>query len=74
MMQELNMDVSPVGVARYLAEVVTTWVIDEADAVYASVLRELGWKVLVTVTIMRDAADKIHLANKILPFLSKIDK
>jgi len=68
MMRELNLDVSPVGVARYLAEVVTVWVIDEADAVYALPLHELGWEVLVTATMMHQAADKIRLANEILAF------
>ncbi|MDM8532359.1 2-phospho-L-lactate transferase [Anaerolineales bacterium HSG25] len=66
MMAELGLEVSPVGVARHLRDVLTGWVIDTIDADYTAELVSMGLTVQVTNTIMRTNEDKIRLTKEIL--------
>jgi LPPG:FO 2-phospho-L-lactate transferase len=68
LMAELKLDVSPVGVARYLRDVLTGWVIDHTDQAHQDVLTDLGLRTLVTATVMRTGADRVQLAREVLEF------
>ena len=63
MMRGLGWEVSAVGVARAYADLLDVMVIDQADAELAPRIRDLGLEVVVTDTIMRDAAAKAALAR-----------
>ncbi len=65
-MAELGWEVSPVGVARHLRDVLTCWVIDKADQSYQNELTHLGLQVLVTNTVMKNDAERAQLAREIL--------
>lgn len=66
MMIELDMDVSPSGVARHFQDVLTGLVIDHVDAGYQEAIAGLGMKTLVTATVMKDEADRVRLAQEVL--------
>jgi LPPG:FO 2-phospho-L-lactate transferase len=66
MMRGLGWEVSAVGVAQAYRDVLDVMVIDQADAELAPRVRELGLRVVVTDTIMRDAASKAALARTVL--------
>ncbi|HEY1419336.1 MAG TPA: 2-phospho-L-lactate transferase [Candidatus Dormibacteraeota bacterium] len=55
MMQGLGIEASPIEVARMYREVAGTFVLDERDRMLASEIEELGYRVLVCDTVMRDA-------------------
>jgi hypothetical protein len=59
-------DVSCVGVVDFYKGLVGTWIIDEADASQADVIRSRGVKVIVTTTIMADARNAQRLARAVL--------
>jgi hypothetical protein len=42
------------------------------DAQHAAAIRELGFEVLVTDTIMRDVADRERLAERVLRWLLEL--
>ena len=63
---ELGHEVSCVGVADFYGDLVGTWVIDEADARYEAALRERGYRVRVTTTIMGRADHDAALAAAVL--------
>ncbi len=73
MMTELGMDVSVVGVARYLRDVLTAWVIDRVDASHEAALGALGLEVFISETVMRTNEDRIRLAEKIIQNWSNYD-
>ncbi len=54
---------STVGVARYLAPLVGTFVLDAADRARAADVRALGLRPVVTDTLMADAAARTALAH-----------
>lgn len=66
MMRGLGWEVSAVGVAEAYRDVLDVMVIDQIDAALAPRVRELGLRVVVTDTIMRDAAAKAALARTVL--------
>jgi LPPG:FO 2-phospho-L-lactate transferase len=68
MMAELHMDISPVGVARHLQDVLTGFVLDYIDEAYQDAVTDLGLRTLVTGTVMRIDADRVRLAQEILEF------
>ena len=63
---ELGHEVSCVGVADFYGDLVGTWVIDETDAHHATALRERGFAVRVTTTIMGDSSRDAALAAAVL--------
>jgi len=67
-MAELGAEVSPVGVARHLRDVLTAWVIDYADESYQTDLTQLGLRTLVTQTIMKNDEERARLAREVLEF------
>lgn len=68
MMQELGMEVSPIGVARHFRDVLTAFVIDHTDETYQDTLTDMGLRTLVTATLMQSGADKVRLADEVLQF------
>jgi LPPG:FO 2-phospho-L-lactate transferase len=67
-MAELNMEVSPVGVARHMQDVLTGFVIDHIDEASQEPLSEMGLRTLVTGTVMVNNADRVRLADEVLQF------
>ncbi len=63
---ELGHDVSCVGVADFYGDIVGTWVIDEVDAGHERALRQRGYEVRVTTTIMGRGANDAALASAVL--------
>ena len=61
-MKELGAEVSALGIARWYAGLVSTLVIDRADAALAPRIEALGMKAVVTETIMRDAVGRARLS------------
>lgn len=70
MMEELGLEVSPVGVARHLQDVLTAFVIDHADEAYQDAVTDLGLRTLVTNTVMHNDEDKVRLAQEVVEFVS----
>jgi LPPG:FO 2-phospho-L-lactate transferase len=68
MMAELELEVSPTGVARHLQEVLTGFVIDHADESYQEAITQLGLRTLVTATVMTSQQDRVKLAQEVLDF------
>lgn len=66
LMRAQGYEVSALGVARCYQGIVDTLVIDHADAELAAPIQSLGIDVVVTDTIMRDAAAKRALAAVVL--------
>jgi len=60
-MQELGLEVSALGIARWYEGLASTLVIDRVDASLAPRIEALGMKAVVTDTIMRDAAGRTRL-------------
>jgi LPPG:FO 2-phospho-L-lactate transferase len=54
------------AIARHYGPLIDQFVIDRSDANNAEGLRGLGLSVTVTETLMRDAADRAHLARAVL--------
>ncbi len=67
-MTELNMEVSPVGVARYLRAVLTGFVLDLQDEAHQPEIAGLGLRPLVTNTIMTTPEARVQLARDVLAF------
>jgi LPPG:FO 2-phospho-L-lactate transferase len=66
LLADMGHDVSCVGVVDFYKGLVGTWIIDEADASQADVIRSRGVKVIVTTTIMADARNAQRLARAVL--------
>jgi LPPG:FO 2-phospho-L-lactate transferase len=66
LLADLGHDVSCIGVADFYKGLVGTWIIDEADASHADVIRSRGVKVIVTTTIMADAQNARLLALAVI--------
>jgi LPPG:FO 2-phospho-L-lactate transferase len=70
MMQELNLPVSALAVAKYYSErypgLLSGFVIDNSDASLQGEIEALGMNVTVTSTIMRSRQEKQNLAQTIL--------
>ena len=68
LMTELGLEVSAVGVARHLQEVLTGFVIDHIDLADQDALQALGLRVLATSIIMTNDSERIRLADEVLNF------
>lgn len=66
MLQGLGYDVSAYGVASIYQGVIDAFVIDHTDREQREQIEQLGMRVLVTNTIMRDDADRRRLAQEVL--------
>jgi LPPG:FO 2-phospho-L-lactate transferase len=66
MLASLGHEVSALGVARLLAHVATTFVLDMADADLAPAVEALGLDAIVTDSIMGDDAGRARLGGTIL--------
>lgn len=64
--EELGLEPSAVGVARYYQGLVDVLVIDNADRQLAPAIRALGMRACITDTIMRNDEDRIRLANEVI--------
>lgn len=72
MLQSLGHESSVVGVARLYQGLLDGLVIDQVDARHAAEIRDLGFEVLVTDTIMRDVADRERLAEHVLRWYAEL--
>ncbi|MDX1523920.1 MAG: 2-phospho-L-lactate transferase [Anaerolineae bacterium] len=71
LMAELGLEVSPVGVARHLQDVLTGFVIDHVDQAHQDALTDMGLRTLVTATVMQTPSDRIRLADQVLEFAGR---
>ena len=67
-MSELGMEVSPVGVARHLQDVLSGFVLDHLDEARQDAVTDLGVRTLVTNTVMTNHQARITLAEAVLDF------
>lgn len=70
MLSGLGHDSSALGVARLYQGTLDGFVIDRQDAGQRAAIEALGMRVLVTDTVMGDAADRRRLAEEVLAFAS----
>ena len=66
MLAELNLEVSPVAVARYYEGLLNSFVLDVVDDAMAGEIAGDGLRVVVTDTVMRSDADRARLAQEVL--------
>lgn len=71
MLRGLGHEVSPRGIARLYAGLIDLFVLDGADARWASRVRALGPRVLVTETVMHTPAHAARLAAAVLDALGE---
>lgn len=71
MLTGLGHQASALGVARLYQGLIDGFVIDTQDAEQHDPIAALGMRVLVTQTVMGDAADRRRLAEEVLAFASK---
>ena len=62
MLRAVGSDVSPVSVARMYTGVASTFVVDTRDAQLASAIEELGYRAIVTDTVMKEGGGKLAAA------------
>lgn len=72
MLAELGHDVSALGVARYYRDWVDGFVLDTEDAALAPAIEQLGLKVKVAATMMRNDDDKRRVAADVLDFVDEL--
>jgi LPPG:FO 2-phospho-L-lactate transferase len=63
MLTELGHEASALGVARLYADVVSTFVIDTADAGLAAAIEAIGMRCIVTQTVMHGRSEAAALAE-----------
>jgi LPPG:FO 2-phospho-L-lactate transferase len=68
MLLSLGHEVSATGVARMYTGLIDGMVVDTVDKGEGAGIRELGMRVLVTNSVMRDAGDRERLASETLEF------
>jgi LPPG:FO 2-phospho-L-lactate transferase len=68
MLLSLGHEVSATGVAAMYAGLVDGMVVDTVDEGEGAAIREIGMRVLVTNSVMRDAGDRERLASETLEF------
>lgn len=66
LMKALDIEVSPLGVARHYAEWCSTLVLDAVDAHYAPKIEAIGVRAIVTDTMMRSPEIAAQLATVVL--------
>jgi LPPG:FO 2-phospho-L-lactate transferase len=70
-MQELGVEVSALGIAKWYAGLAGTLVIDRADARLAPAIEALGMRAAIRDTVMRDAADRVRLAKECIDLVQR---
>jgi len=70
-MNELGVEASPVGVARYYGGVIQTLVIDRADSRFAPQIEPLGVQAVVSDTVMQAQADRARLAAECVALIRR---
>jgi len=68
LMAELGLDVSPVGVANHLKDVLTGFVIDPLDEAHQDTITEMGLRTLVTPLTMKNDEARVRLTQAVLDF------
>ncbi len=68
LMQELDMEVSPFGVASHLKQALNGFVLDKVDQDHQARIEDLGLRALCTDTLMRSATDQARLAHEVVKF------
>lgn len=74
MMAELRLPATAAAVAAVYGDLLTGFVIDEADGAQADQIRDLGIEVLVVPTVMASREDKIALARHVLDFAASLSR
>jgi LPPG:FO 2-phospho-L-lactate transferase len=69
MYMELGLQPSAVAVARQYKELASAFVLDRVDRHLEAEIRDMGFRTLVTKTIMRTVEDRRQLAAEVLDFL-----
>ena len=64
LMKSSGIEASAIGVANCYKDFLDALIIDKVDAQLAQEIRSLGIKPIVTQTLMKTMADKVHLARK----------
>lgn len=64
LMKSSGIEASAIGVASYYKDFLDVLIIDKIDAQLAPQIRSLGIKPIVTQTLMKTMADKVHLAQR----------
>ena len=72
-MRELNLPLDTVSIAKHYIGIVDGLMIDNSDSETENTIRELGFSVSVSQTIMRTLDDKKNLAQTALNFIKKIN-
>jgi LPPG:FO 2-phospho-L-lactate transferase len=72
MFQQMGLECSAYGVAKYYRGLIDGVVIDESDESLAKSIRELGIDVAIEATIMKSDDDKANLAQKTLAFAERV--
>lgn len=68
LMGELGLEVSATSVARFYADIVDGYLLDETDAALAPEIEALGLKVATAQTLMTDLDEKVALAKAVIAF------
>jgi LPPG:FO 2-phospho-L-lactate transferase len=68
MLLSLGHESSARGVARIYTDLATAFVLDTVDAELEPDIAALGFRTLVTDTVMADAAGRVRLARAVLEF------
>jgi LPPG:FO 2-phospho-L-lactate transferase len=66
MLAQMGREASALGVAKFYAGLAGTYVIDNADAAQRPAIEALGYRVVVTRTVMTTLEDKERLARELL--------
>lgn len=72
MLQEMGLDCSAFGVAKYYGELIDGIIIDRSDEKLENSIRELGIDVAIEATVMKNDDDKANLALRTLAFAERI--
>ncbi len=67
-LQAAGVEISPVGMAQYLREILTHFVLDHTDEAFQDQLTDMGLRTLVTKTLMRGSEEQKRLAQEVLAF------
>ena len=74
MLSSLGHEVSALGVARILEDVLDGFIVDTEDEALVSSIEELGLRSIALPSIMSDVDSKKKLAQGVLAFASSIQK
>ena len=67
-MAVVGVENSPLGMAQYLREILTHFVLDHSDEAIQDELTDMGLRTLVTGTIMKGYEEQKQLAQEVLVF------